>query len=94
MTDKTKLELKEFMLTTTDNPFNPFIQFDEWNNFDMSKGYNTCAFLGRVVANSPDLSEADQSYNIDEAMSRIVDLDPFNLYRKIDESGNYEYVDK
>ena len=31
----------EYMLTTIDNPFNPFTNFDDWYAFDTSKGYNT-----------------------------------------------------
>ena len=30
---------KECMLTTIDNPFDPFEQFDEWLMFDKQKGY-------------------------------------------------------
>ena len=38
-------EVKEFMLSTSDNPYNPFTQFKEWYSFDISKGYNTCSYL-------------------------------------------------
>ena len=30
-------------LTTVDNPYNPFDQFDSWYQFDMDKGYGTCS---------------------------------------------------
>ena len=38
----------EFMITTFDNPFDPFYQFDEWLLFDNMKGYNTCGHLARL----------------------------------------------
>ena len=30
-----RIVMKEVMLTTFDNPFNPFEQFDEWEAFDV-----------------------------------------------------------
>ncbi len=45
------------MLTTSDNPYNPFTQWDEWNVFDMEKGYNTCSYLARIAAVSDELSD-------------------------------------
>lgn len=33
----------EVMLTTEDNPFDPFTQYDEWYAFDYEKGYHTPA---------------------------------------------------
>ena len=39
----------EVMLTTIDNPYNPFEQFDLWLLCDKDKGYNTCEYLARIV---------------------------------------------
>jgi hypothetical protein len=52
----------ESMLTTTDNPFNPFTEYDEWFAYDVSKGYNTCAYLARIVKSSDELSETAQIF--------------------------------
>ena len=41
--------IKELMLSTSDNPFNPFTQPDEWLAFDISKGYNTLSYLANVA---------------------------------------------
>ena len=40
---------KQVMLTTIDNPFDPFEQFDSWFLFDGEKGYNSCDYLGRIA---------------------------------------------
>ena len=32
-------------LTTTDNPYDPFTQYDAWYRFDEGKGYHSCAYL-------------------------------------------------
>ena len=37
------------MLTTVDNPFDPFEQFTSWFMFDEEKGYHTCSYLGRIA---------------------------------------------
>ena len=31
--------MEEVRITTIDNPFNPFTEWDEWFNFDLQKGY-------------------------------------------------------
>ena len=36
-------------LTTFDNPFNPFENFDEWFAYDIQHGYNTCGKLMRIA---------------------------------------------
>ena len=73
------------MLTTEDNPFDPFSEFDEWFSFDVDKGYNTCAYLARVVeVNALDV-ELDETFAINQAINLILSL---NLY------GNYKVVSK
>lgn len=71
------------MLTTLDNPYNPFTQFDEWLAFDEQKGYNTCNYLARIVKTSDELSEADQSLAIEEAIGEIVELNILGIYVKV-----------
>ena len=75
----------KYMLTTFDNPFNPFTDFINWYLFDNSKGYNTCGFLARVAdSNVP--SDEDIADSINEAaMDEIIATDPLNLYRKVSE---------
>jgi hypothetical protein len=71
------------LLTTTDNPFNPFTNFDEWYAFDVAKGYYTCALLARVAITSPELSEAEQESAIEDAMNEIVTLNLSGVHRKV-----------
>lgn len=73
----------ESMLTTTDNPFNPFTQFDEWYRFDVDAGYNTSAFLARIVVDSDELSEPDQSAAIEDAIDEVVRENVLGIYRKV-----------
>jgi len=76
----------EFMLTTIDNPFNPFTHYDEWYNYDETKGYHTCAYLARVTKSSDELSEIDEALAIDIAMNEIVSFNLLGNYLKVKES--------
>lgn len=73
----------EHMLTTVDNPFDPFTQFDDWYAFDTKAGYNTSALLARVVVTSDELSEADQSAAIESAIDEIVRENVSGVHRKV-----------
>lgn len=75
--------MSESMLTTVDNPFDPFTEFDEWNSYDLMKGYGTLAYLARIVVTSPDLSDASQSQAIEDGIDEIVRENPLGLYRKV-----------
>jgi hypothetical protein len=77
----------DVMLTTTDNPFNPFTQFDEWYKYDVEKGYNTCAYLARVARTSEELSEEDQSSSIVKAINSILEMNILGIYRKVTEKS-------
>jgi hypothetical protein len=74
-----------YLLTTIDNPFNPFTQYDAWFAFDVSRGYNTCAYLARIAKSSDELSEADQALAIDEAMNEIVKHNLSGVHLKVTE---------
>lgn len=74
------------MLTTVDNPFNPFTNYDEWLAFDEQKGYYTNNFLARVVLTSDELSEADQAEDVEQAIDEIIKYDVLQLYKKVTSS--------
>ena len=38
------------MLTTRDNPYSYFDDFDKWFEFDTANGYNCCGYLARIAA--------------------------------------------
>lgn len=75
--------MKQSMLTTIDNPFNPFKQFDEWMSYDTIKGYNSCAYLARIVRSSQELSPNDQSFLIDQAIDEIIHYNINGMYKKV-----------
>lgn len=71
------------MLTTIDNPYDPFEQFDSWILFDMEKGYNTCAYLDRIAKTSSQLTDEENSKEIERAIDEIIKYDLFNRYQKV-----------
>lgn len=74
------------MLTTVDNPFDPFEQFALWDKFDREKGYFTCQYLARLVHLSEDMTQMEEDEEIDRAMNKIILNDPFNIYKKVEKS--------
>lgn len=71
------------MLTTIDNPFNPIDKFDDWYEYDESKGYCTCGYLARIVKTSDDLSPKDQEKAIEDAIDEIISMNPDGFYKKV-----------
>lgn len=76
-------EQEEYMLTTFDNPFNPFTDYKAWYSYDLMLGHNTAGLLGRMVISSNDLSDSDQRSDVEDAMNRILKEDVLGIYRKI-----------
>lgn len=73
----------ESMLTTIDNPYSPFDSYDEWWQWDAMHGYHTPSFLARIAVVSYDLSDADISLAIEEAIDEIVRENVLGLYIKV-----------
>lgn len=77
-----------YLLTTEDNPFNPFTEFDKWYSFDTSSGYHTLALLARVAITSDELSELDNDQAITFAIDEIVDENVSGIHMKVSEPSN------
>lgn len=70
-------------LTTIDNPYDPFEQFDAWYMYDMDKGYSTCSYLDRVARTSNQLSDEENEKEIERAINEIIKYDFQNIYKKV-----------
>jgi hypothetical protein len=75
---------KEYRLTTFDNPFDPFEQFDSWLLFDNEKGYNSCGKLMRIALISDDMSQAEIDDEIERAIDVIIANDFTNTFKKVE----------
>lgn len=74
--------MAECAITTVDNPFDPFSQFDEWFRFDTDKGYNSCSYLARIARTSDSLTDEENETEIERAIDEIVFFNP-EIYRKV-----------
>lgn len=89
------LETDEVMLTTVDNPFNPFTDFDAWYNFDVRNHYDCCGLIDRFTKVDNKMNEIEIKEATIDAMNRIIDLHP-QLYMKVHKndrrySGNFDF---
>lgn len=73
----------EYMLTTVDNPYDPWTQWDEWLLWDSRAGYHTPGLLARIAKVSSDLSEVDQHLALQYAIDEIVKENVLGVHRKV-----------
>ena len=71
------------MLTTIDNPFDPYTDFDNWLAYDTEKHYNTCGLLARIANTSDALSDEENVIEIESAIDDFLSLDLTNRFKKL-----------
>lgn len=82
MTGDDPITSDEMMLTTVDNPYDPFVDWDNWLAFDEQHGYFTCGLLARLALTSNSLTEEANELAINHAIKDILDLFP-TLYKVV-----------
>ena len=73
--------IKKVGISTIDNPIT---DFDNWLKYDNEKGYYTCSKLARFTNIEEGMSEFEYSKNIEKAIDRMIELDPLDIYIKIE----------
>jgi len=64
------------MVTTTDNKFNPFTQYERWKAYDeVECGYFTESYIARIVVDSPEMSPAELEQAAEDACDEICHMD-------------------
>lgn len=74
---------RQVMLTTVDNPYDPFNQFKEWKAFDELNGYFTCEYFGRICQSSPKLDDDFNNLAVESAIDEICKLNILGIYKKV-----------
>jgi len=77
------MTIKKSMLTTIDNPYNPFTQFDSWYRYDNDLGYCSCCLLARIGKFSETLTDEENDEEQERAIDEIIKDDPFGIYIKV-----------
>lgn len=75
--------MNECRLSTIDNPFNPFDDFNSWFLYDIEKGYQSCEYLAKIARLSDDMTEKEENEEIERAIDEIVELNPLGIYMKV-----------
>lgn len=75
--------MKVSMLTTIDNPYDPFTQFEAWEAYDQQKGYNSSSLLARTCVSIESLSEEVYQEQIEIAINEILENDFTQRFRKV-----------
>lgn len=70
-------------LTTSNNPFDPIEQFDEWYAYDLSLGQDTAGFLARIAKVTDELPPVYYDAAIEEAIDEIIEYNITGNYVKI-----------
>lgn len=71
-------------ITSIDNPYNPFTDFDRWLNFDLRKGkLSCCSVLANVSIDSNDLDSEAEAIADEMAINDIVAYHPAGIYLKV-----------
>ena len=82
------------MLTTFDNPYDPFEDFTSWFMFDVEKGYNTCSYLARIAEITDEMSEKETDEEIERAIDDIIKYNPLNIYKKVKITTKDQEIDE
>ena len=77
------------MLTTFDNPYNPFVDFSSWYMYDCEMQYNTCGRLARLADVNSEMTEREIDEEKEEAMNFIVKHDLEGIFF----AGTKEQID-
>lgn len=84
---------KTARLSTVDNPYNPFTQWEDWLNYDLTAQHDTCAVLSRHCYTSDMLTDEENRAEVNRAIDEIVAMDPTNQFIKVYEDGTVETKD-
>ena len=77
------MEIEVSMLTTVDNPFDPFEDYDNWYRYDVDHGYDTCSYLARSVYDAPLLSDVERIQTVNQTIDDIVRLNATGYWKKV-----------
>ncbi len=82
---------KEVRITSMDNPYDPFTQWDQWLLYDNLKGYHTCERLASVTVISEQLSDQETFESVERGIEELM---KFGCINKLGDLIEYKKVYK
>jgi hypothetical protein len=76
------MKTEDYLLTTVDNKFNPFVQYDAWEREDHRLGYDTPIVMARLGAFSNDMPYDEYEAEYDDVANRMINMLPA-VYTKV-----------
>lgn len=71
------------LMTTYDNPWDPFEEWDQWYNWDMLYGHNTCGKVASLCILGDALGEEWEDWDLERAKNILIELFGGGIYRKV-----------
>ena len=89
--------IKEAMLTTIDNEWDPFDNFSEWFSRDLvlarqQNRRTCCGYLAIIASCSDDVSDNEFNQVMNDAIDEIVELDLSGTFKKVVRDPDPKYV--
>lgn len=69
---------KEVRITTVDNPYNPFTEWDDWLMYDVQQGYATCERLSSISLLSEQLTDQENFQAAEDAINELLKTGAIN----------------
>jgi len=74
---------KEIRVTTADNPYDPFNEWEKWLLFDTNKGYHTCERLASVTTVSDQFSDDEVYEAVENGIAELMKTGAINKLGEI-----------
>lgn len=75
--------IDECLLTTLDNPYDPFTQNESWSLFDLQHGYASNQWLAKYTYASQKMEEEDFRQEVSDGIDRFLAINPFGIHYKL-----------
>lgn len=85
-----KYTLTESMLSTDDNPYDPFDNYPQWEAWDRRAGYHTSDFIARIVLATGETSIQLAVQAINNAVDEAVRENVQGNYVKVSRTMTYD----
>ena len=88
----------EFMLTTVDNPFDPFDDFISWRMYDIKKSSEVgllpcCEYVAKMSEITDDMNQKERNTEIERVIDDIIKYNTVRAFKKVQKEFEIEEVD-